>query len=34
VLTLNARIAQGSPALWLAAQTLLRDAIRNGWLAE
>ena len=34
VLTMNARIEQGSPDLWQAAQTLLRDAIRNGWLAE
>jgi putative hydrolase of HD superfamily len=34
VLTMNARIEKGSPALWLAAQTLLRDAIQNGWLAE
>jgi putative hydrolase of HD superfamily len=34
VLTMNARIEKGSPDLWLAAQTLLRDAIRNGWLAE
>jgi putative hydrolase of HD superfamily len=34
VLTMNARIEQGSPDLWVAAQTLLRDAIRNGWLAE
>jgi 5'-deoxynucleotidase YfbR-like HD superfamily hydrolase len=34
VLKMNARIEQGSPDLWTAAQTLLRDAIRNGWLAE
>jgi putative hydrolase of HD superfamily len=34
VLTMNARIEKGSPDLWLAAQTLLRDAIANGWLAE
>ena len=34
VLTMNARIEQGSPDLWVAAQTLLRDAIDNGWLAE
>ena len=34
VLTMNARIEHGSPDLWQAAQTLLRDAIRNGWLAE
>jgi putative hydrolase of HD superfamily len=34
VLTMNARIEKGSPDLWRAAQTLLRDAIRNGWLAE
>jgi 5'-deoxynucleotidase YfbR-like HD superfamily hydrolase len=34
VLTMNARIEQGSPDLWLAAQALLRDAIENGWLAE
>jgi putative hydrolase of HD superfamily len=34
VLAMNARIDKGSPDLWLAAQTLLRDAIANGWLAE
>ena len=34
VLTMNARIEQGSPDLWIAAQMLLRDAIANGWLAE
>jgi putative hydrolase of HD superfamily len=34
VLTMNARIEHGSPDLWQAAQTLLRDAIANGWLAE
>jgi putative hydrolase of HD superfamily len=34
VLGMNARIEQGSPDLWLAAQTLLRDAIENGWLPE
>jgi putative hydrolase of HD superfamily len=34
VLTMNARIEQGSPDLWLAAQELLRDAIQNGWLAD
>jgi putative hydrolase of HD superfamily len=33
VLTMNARIEQGSPELWGAAQALLRDAIANGWLA-
>jgi hypothetical protein len=31
---MNARIEKGSPELWVAAQTLLHDAIRNGWLAE
>ena len=34
VLTMNAKIEKGSPDLWEAAQTLLRDAIANGWLAE
>jgi 5'-deoxynucleotidase YfbR-like HD superfamily hydrolase len=34
VLTMNAKIERGSPDLWVAAQTLLRDAIQNGWLAE
>jgi putative hydrolase of HD superfamily len=34
VLGMNARIEQGSPDLWLAAQTLLRDAIENGWLSQ
>jgi putative hydrolase of HD superfamily len=34
VLTMNAKIERGAPDLWVAAQTLLRDAIQNGWLAE
>jgi putative hydrolase of HD superfamily len=29
---LTSRIAQGSPALWAAAETVFADAVANGWL--
>ena len=34
VRTYNAYISDGAPDLWTAAQTLIDDAVRNGWLAE
>lgn len=29
---LTSRIAHGSPALWAVAETVIRDAVRQGWL--
>jgi putative hydrolase of HD superfamily len=29
---LTSRIAQGSPALWAAAETVFADAVAHGWL--
>jgi hypothetical protein len=30
--TLACRIAEGSPALWRAAESVIEDAVRRGWL--
>ena len=30
----NAHIADGAPDLWIAARTLIDDAVRNGWISE